>query len=171
MFFKDKFTEVYVPRAFKNDVADIEVHGKKVELIDMVQICQDRKIWTGYDLCPVPTTNFLSMSFSIDSPITVWRISQTLEVRHFFSNVPIIMVGNKYVRDDDIAKKELANMKQRPFMSMCKINIADQSLSLMPGHWRLWHLWKNLPCHCTLQISVFENYVAVVEVDGTMVEL
>ena len=44
------------------------------------------------------------------------------------------MVGNKYVRDDDIAKKELANMKQRPFMSMCKINIADQSLSLMPGH-------------------------------------
>ena len=53
VFFKDKFTEVYVPRAFKNDVADIEVHGKKVELIYMIQICQDRKIRTGYDLCPV----------------------------------------------------------------------------------------------------------------------
>ena len=35
--------------------ADIEVHGKKVELVYGIR--RDRKIGTGYDLFPVPTSD------------------------------------------------------------------------------------------------------------------
>lgn len=54
------------PQLFKNYVSDIEVHGKKVELVYGIK--RDSKIRTGYALCPVPTTDFLSICLSVASP-------------------------------------------------------------------------------------------------------
>ena len=55
VFFKDEITKFMFTQHFKNYVSDIEIHGKKVELVYGIQ--KDRKIRTGYDLFPVPTSD------------------------------------------------------------------------------------------------------------------
>ena len=55
VFFKDEITKFMFPQHFKNYVADIEIHSKKVKLVCGIQ--KDRKIRTGYDLFPVPTSD------------------------------------------------------------------------------------------------------------------
>ncbi|VEL27530.1 unnamed protein product [Protopolystoma xenopodis] len=57
------------------------------------------------------------MCFSIDSPDSLDNIPEkwTPEVKHFCSNVPIILVGNKKdLRNDEGTRRELARMKQEP---------------------------------------------------------
>ncbi len=48
-----------------------------------------------------PDTDVILMCFSIDSPDSLENIPEkwTPEVKHFCPNVPIILVGNKKVRD------------------------------------------------------------------------
>lgn len=56
------------------------------------------------------------MCFSIDSPDSLENIPEkwTPEVKHFCPNVPIILVGNKDLRNDEHTRRELAKMKQEP---------------------------------------------------------
>ncbi|CAH8831805.1 unnamed protein product [Trichobilharzia szidati] len=113
VFSKDQFPEVYVPTVFENYVADIEVDNKQVELALWDTAGQE-----DYDrLRPLsyPDTDVILMCFSIDTPDSLENIPEkwTPEVRHFCSNVPIILVGNKKdLRHDEATKNELRRMKQ-----------------------------------------------------------
>lgn len=49
----------------------------------------------------------------------------TPEVKHFCPNVPIILVGNKKdLRNDEHTRRELAKMKQVPYIVFCLAHIA-----------------------------------------------
>ncbi|XP_023613150.1 transforming protein RhoA-like isoform X1 [Myotis lucifugus] len=115
VFSKDQFPAVYVPMVFENNVADIEVDGKQVELALWDTAGQE-----DYDrLRPLsyPDTDVILMCFSIDNPDSLENIPEkwTPEVKHFCPNVPIILVGNKKdLRNDELTRWELAKMKQKP---------------------------------------------------------
>ncbi|MEE6519887.1 hypothetical protein FKM82_017652 [Ascaphus truei] len=113
MIRKDVFLEVYIPNVFENYVVDIAVDGKQVELALWDTAGQE-----DYDqLRPLsyPRTDVILMCFSIDNPDSFENITEkwTPEVKHFCSNVPIILVGNKKdLRNDEHTRKELTKMKQ-----------------------------------------------------------
>ncbi|MEE6519886.1 hypothetical protein FKM82_017652 [Ascaphus truei] len=115
MIRKDVFLEVYIPNVFENYVVDIAVDGKQVELALWDTAGQE-----DYDqLRPLsyPRTDVILMCFSIDNPDSFENITEkwTPEVKHFCSNVPIILVGNKKdLRNDEHTRKELTKMKQEP---------------------------------------------------------
>ncbi|KAH8337739.1 hypothetical protein KR067_000731 [Drosophila pandora] len=134
VFSKDQFPEVYVPTVFENYVADIEVDGKQVELALWDTAGQE-----DYDrLRPLsyPDTDVILMCFSVDSPDSLENIPEkwtpevsrtrvsivflnltnnSLQVKHFCPNVPIILVGNKKdLRNDPNTIRDLAKMKQEP---------------------------------------------------------
>ncbi|MEE6513020.1 hypothetical protein FKM82_020442 [Ascaphus truei] len=102
MFSRNEFPESYSSTVFENYVKDIEVDGKRVELA----------LWdTGgleeYDrlrAISYPDTDVILMCFSIASPDSLSNILEkwTPEVKSFYSNVPIILVGNKKdLRNDE----------------------------------------------------------------------
>ncbi|XP_075430188.1 transforming protein RhoA-like [Ascaphus truei] len=105
VFSKDEFPESYIPTLFEYYVADIEVDGKRVELIlwdPPGQGDYDRLRTLSY-----PDTNVILMCFSIDNPDSLGNILEKWipEVKRFHPNVPIILVGNK---------KDLRNDEQDP---------------------------------------------------------
>ncbi|KAK4472668.1 hypothetical protein MN116_003899 [Schistosoma mekongi] len=113
VFSKDQFPEVYVPTVFENYVADIEVDNKQVELALWDTAGQE-----DYDrLRPLsyPDTDVILMCFSIDTPDSLENIPEkwTPEVRHFCSDVPIIVVGNKKdLRSESSVRDEPYRVKQ-----------------------------------------------------------
>ncbi|KAL3318417.1 GTP-binding protein Rho1 [Cichlidogyrus casuarinus] len=127
VFSKDQFPEVYVPTVFENYVADIEVDNKQVELALWDTAGQE-----DYDrLRPLsyPDTDVILMCFSIDSPDSLENIPEKWnpEVKHFCSNVPIILVGNKKdLRNDPETIKDLAKMKQEPVKPEDGKSMADR---------------------------------------------
>ncbi|KAH3700828.1 hypothetical protein DPMN_075808 [Dreissena polymorpha] len=106
VFSKDQFPQNYVPTVFENYVADIEVDGKKVELL----LC-DSAGQEDYDrLRPLSylDTDVILVCFSIASPDSLENIPVKWkpEVKHFCPNVPIILVGNKKdTRNDENIKE------------------------------------------------------------------
>ncbi|XP_045191267.2 ras-like GTP-binding protein rhoA [Mercenaria mercenaria] len=115
VFSKGSFPDFYIPTVFETYVADIEVDGKEVELALWDTAGQD-----DYDrLRPLsyPDTDVILLCFSIDAPDSLENIRErwTPEVKHFCTNVPIVLVGNKQdLRDDEDVRCELATMKQEP---------------------------------------------------------
>ncbi|XP_075430191.1 rho-related GTP-binding protein RhoA-A-like isoform X2 [Ascaphus truei] len=104
VFSGDEFPESYIPTVLDNYVADIEVDNRQVELILWDTAGQE-----DYDqLRPMSysDTDVILMCFSIASPDSLRNIPEkwTPEVKHFYPNVPIILVGNK---------KDLRNDEQR----------------------------------------------------------
>lgn len=108
VFSKDQYPEVYVPTVFENYVAEIEVEGKLIELALWDTAGQE-----DYDrLRPLsyPDTDVVLICYSIDSIDSLANIEEKWypEVKHFCSNVPIILVGNKKdLRNDESTKQEL----------------------------------------------------------------
>ncbi|XP_075430212.1 transforming protein RhoA-like [Ascaphus truei] len=102
VFNGDEFPESRIPTVFDNYVADIEVDGKLVELAlcdTAGQEDYDRLRATSY-----PDANVILMCFSIDNPDSLRNIPEkwTPEVKSFYTNVPIILVGNKKdLRNDE----------------------------------------------------------------------
>ncbi|XP_053376128.1 ras-like GTP-binding protein RHO [Mercenaria mercenaria] len=115
VFSKGQFPEFYIPTVFETYVADIEVHGKLVELALWDTAGQD-----DYDrLRPIsyPDTDVILLCFSVDNPESLENIREKWapEVKHFCTNVPIILVGSKKdLRNDETVRCELAKMKQEP---------------------------------------------------------
>ncbi|XP_035015861.1 rho-related GTP-binding protein RhoA-C isoform X1 [Hippoglossus stenolepis] len=116
VFSNHQFPEVYVPTVFENYVADIEVDGKQVELALWDTAGQE-----DYDrlrILSYPDTDVTLMCFSIDSPDSLENIPEKWTPEVFYSNVPIILVGNKKdLRNDEHTRRELAKMKQEPVKS------------------------------------------------------
>ena len=125
VFSRDQFPEVYVPTVFENYVADIEVDNKLVELAlwdtrrysgacdgweDEFERIRRIGYETGFD------TDVILLCFSVDSPDSLEKIQRwTMEIKHFYPKIPIILVGNKTdLRDDDSTIKELGKMQQEP---------------------------------------------------------
>jgi Ras homolog gene family, member A len=108
VFSKDQYPEVYVPTVFENYVAEIEVEGKLIELALWDTAGQE-----DYDrLRPLsyPDTDVVLICYSIESIDSLGNIEEKWypEVKHFCSNVPIILVGNKKdLRNDESTKQEL----------------------------------------------------------------
>ena len=108
VFSKDQYPEVYVPTVFENYVAEIEIEGKLIELALWDTAGQE-----DYDrLRPLsyPDTDVVLICYSIESIDSLGNIDEKWfpEVKHFCSNVPIILVGNKKdLRNDESTKQEL----------------------------------------------------------------
>jgi Ras family protein A len=115
VFSKDQYPEVYVPTVFENYVAEIEVEGKLIELALWDTAGQE-----DYDrLRPLsyPDTDVVLICYSIESIDSLGNIEEKWypEVKHFCSNVPIILVGNKKdLRNDESAKQELMKLGLAP---------------------------------------------------------
>ena len=112
---KDEFPEIYVPTVFENNVLDIEVDGKQVELALWDTAGQEE--YTRLRHLSYPDTDVILMYFSIDSPDSLENIPEKWapEVKHFCPKVPIILVGTKKdLRNDSNTIKELGKMKQEP---------------------------------------------------------
>ena len=97
----DAFPTEYIPTVFDNYAANVMVGGEPVGLG-----LWDTAGQKDYDrLRPLsyPDTDVILMCFSIDSPDSLENIPEkwTPEVKHFCPNVPIILVGNKKVCNDD----------------------------------------------------------------------
>ncbi|XP_075430198.1 transforming protein RhoA-like isoform X2 [Ascaphus truei] len=105
VFSKDEFPESHIPTVFENYVADIEVDGKRVELALWDTAGQED--YNRLRTLSYPDANVILMCFSIDTPDSLENIPEkwTPEVKHFYPNVPIILVGNK---------KDLRNDEQEP---------------------------------------------------------
>ncbi|MEE6513348.1 hypothetical protein FKM82_020921, partial [Ascaphus truei] len=115
VFSRNEFPESYIPTLFENYVADIEVDGKRVELIlwdTAGQEDYDRLRTLSY-----PDTNVILMCFSIASPDSLINITEkwTPEVKRFYPNVPIILVGNKKdLRNDEQNRSAVLSVPQEP---------------------------------------------------------
>ncbi|XP_075430199.1 transforming protein RhoA-like isoform X3 [Ascaphus truei] len=102
VFSKDEFPESHIPTVFENYVADIEVDGKRVELALWDTAGQED--YNRLRTLSYPDANVILMCFSIDTPDSLENIPEkwTPEVKHFYPNVPIILVGNKKdLRNDE----------------------------------------------------------------------
>lgn len=76
VFSKDEFPEVYVPIAFENYVADIQVDSKRVQLAFWDTAGQE-----DYDLLrplSYPDTDVILMCFSVDSPDSLENIPEKM---------------------------------------------------------------------------------------------
>lgn len=116
VFSQGIFPEFHAPTVFENDVSNIEVDGKMMEL----------ELWDtagqeSYDkLRPLsyPNSDVVLMCFSIDSPDSLTNVHEKWvpEVRHFCGqSVPLILVGNKIdLRHEKNTMKELSNFNQAP---------------------------------------------------------
>lgn len=116
VFSQGIFPEFHAPTVFENDVSNIEVDGKMMEL----------ELWDtagqeSYDkLRPLsyPNSDVVLMCFSIDNPDSLANVHEKWvpEVRHFCGqSVPLILVGNKIdLRHEKNAMKELSNFNQAP---------------------------------------------------------
>ncbi|MEE6513021.1 hypothetical protein FKM82_020442, partial [Ascaphus truei] len=113
VFNGDVFPELYVPTILENYVADIEVDGKRVELMLWDTAGQE-----DYDrLRPLsyPHTDVIVMCFSIASPASLGNIIEkwTPEVKRLCPNVPIILVGNKKdLRNDEQNRSAVLSVPQ-----------------------------------------------------------
>uniref|UniRef100_A0AC35GKV7 Rho GTPase n=1 Tax=Panagrolaimus sp. PS1159 TaxID=55785 RepID=A0AC35GKV7_9BILA len=114
-FKTDKFPDVYAPTIFENDIADIVIDGKVIELALWDTAGQE-----DYDrLRPLSysNTDVILICFSIDSCDSLHNISEKWipEVRYFCPSTPIILVGNKKdLRNDPHIIANLARNKQEP---------------------------------------------------------
>ena len=115
VFSKDQYPEVYVPTVFENYVAEIEINGKLIELALWDTAGQE-----DYDrLRPLsyPDTDVILICFTIESIDSLDNVEDRWypEVKHFCSNVPIILVGMKIdLRNDENFRKELMNIGKEP---------------------------------------------------------
>ena len=114
VFSRDQYSDEHIPTIFETSVAQIEVDGK---LIDMT--LWDTAGQEDYDrLRPLsyPGTNVILMCFSIDSIVSLSNIEHKWysEVKHFCSNVPIILVGNKkdLRNNENVTKSNQMDKKQ-----------------------------------------------------------
>lgn len=76
-----------------------------------------------------PDTDVILMCFSIDSPDSLDNVFEkwTPEVRHFCSEVPIILVGNKLdLRNDPETIRELSKHNQKPLEPQESKALADR---------------------------------------------
>lgn len=106
VFSKDQFPEVQVSTLFENHVADMEKNGKQVEWLCGTPGQED------YDcLRPLSCqdTEVILMCFSFNSSDSLENNPEKWvpEVKHFCSNVPIILIGEH-------ARQKLAKTKQEP---------------------------------------------------------
>jgi Ras family protein A len=106
---------VYVPTVFENDIADVEVDSKHVELALWDTAGQE-----DYDrLRPLsyPDSHAIIISFAIDSPDSLVNAADKWisEVAHFCAGLPILLVGFKRVlKHDQQSIAELARSTQKP---------------------------------------------------------
>ena len=127
VFSKDQYPEVYVPTVFENYVAEIEINGKLIELALWDTAGQE-----DYDrLRPLsyPDTDVILICFTIESLDSLDNVEERWypEVKHFCSNVPIILVGmKKDLRNDENVRKELMKIGKEPVKPEQGRAIADK---------------------------------------------
>ncbi|KAJ3013583.1 GTP-binding protein Rho1 [Thoreauomyces humboldtii] len=106
---------VYVPTVFENNVADIELDGKRVQLALWDTAGQE-----DYDrLRPLsyPGTHVVLICFGIDSSDSLYNVTEKWisEVTYFCANLPILLVGcKKDLRIDPETITELRKTNQTP---------------------------------------------------------
>ena len=116
VFSKDQFPENFVPTAFENYVADVEIDDRVVELSLWDTSGQGEDY---YRLRPLsyPDTDVVLMCYSIDNPDSLENIEQKWvpEIRYYCPTVPIILVGNKKdLQNNQETIRDLAVQKMSP---------------------------------------------------------
>ncbi|XP_063932816.1 ras-like GTP-binding protein RHO [Zophobas morio] len=109
-FAKDEFNENHIPPVFETYIADVPVNGKNVELA----LC-DTPGQEDYDrLRPIqyPETDVVLICFSVAWPDSFEnvRVNWWPEVKHFWPNVPILLIGTKSDLREN--KKKLAMLEK-----------------------------------------------------------
>ncbi|KAM6493709.1 P-loop containing nucleoside triphosphate hydrolase protein [Amanita muscaria] len=114
-FAKGTYPEKYVPRAFDNYVADVEVDGKHVDLG-----LWDSSGTGGYNRLReliYQKADVVLICFAVDSPDSLNDVQEKWisDVKHFCPKVPILLVGcKKDLGRDPRVIVELEKTKQRP---------------------------------------------------------
>ncbi|XP_075430207.1 transforming protein RhoA-like isoform X2 [Ascaphus truei] len=105
VFSRNQFPESHIPTVFEYYVEDIKVDVTRVELVLWDPPGQED--YYRLRTLSYPDTNVILMCFSIDNPDSLVNITEKWipEVKRFYPNVPIILVGNK---------KDLRNDEQEP---------------------------------------------------------
>ncbi len=115
VFRNNQYPEVYVPTVFENYIEEIEINDRliKLNLWDTAgQEDYDRLRPLSY-----PDTDVILICFTIESIDSLDNVEDRWypEVKHFCSNVPIILVGMKIdLRNDENFRKELMNIGKEP---------------------------------------------------------
>lgn len=117
-FSSGKFPEGYKPRTVENDIFNLSVDGRTVELEFCDTVGEDD--FDKVRPLAYPNTDVVVMCFSIERPESLESIAKkwTPELAQFCPKAPIIIVGNKKdLRDDQGIKETLAKVNQSPVTS------------------------------------------------------
>jgi len=119
VFSKGAFPEGYVPTAFDNHVANIELDGKTVELALWDTSGQD-EFSDRLRTLAYPDSHVFLICFAIDAPDSLENVQEKWypEVKHFCPKVPVLLVGcKKDLRNDPKTNEELGRISQHPVTS------------------------------------------------------
>lgn len=115
VFTTGKFSELYHPTVFENQVADVEVDGRHVELNLWDTAGQET-----YDrLRPLTyaDSHVILICFGVDFPDSLYNVHDKwiAEVNHFCGRLPILLIGCKIdLRQDPRVVGEMRLYGQRP---------------------------------------------------------